>query len=709
LPVGTANWQGANGPNTYVQGSPLGTDSVTFDDTAPGTTVVNLTTALTPEFITVDNTEKNYEWVGSGSLGGSAGIVKTGAGSLTLAHTGGSTNTGVAAVSGGALILGNGVAGAGSLGGAVNVTGSGIFRMNRPDGATVGALSGDGTLDLAAGQLTVAGGAFTGSITGAGSLLSTATLALTGTQPNTSTGSTTISAGQLQLNRPGVTAIAGDIIITGTGSVAIQAVDQIADIATITHLGTSVDCLPTQTGPEVVANVVVNSATSGAAGGQLILRNGFTVTGVATVASGILGVGSGQTGVVNAINITSAPGSAGIVRIAGNTAASTLDVGAGGITASGGEIQIKFNTANQDAVINLGGDFTATGNVIITNAGYAGSSLNVINLTGDRSFDIAAGAVTSMATDLGGPGALTKLGGGALTLGPTCSAGHIGSTAVNAGSLVVNGAITVSPVIVGNGGTLAGGGSIQPAVAILSGGAISPGDGSVGTLTFGAELTLAAGSTYVADITGPAAHDRLLITGTLSAGGVVKPVLAGYAPVAGDSFDLADAAIFVDAPTFDFSSATLGAGLTWDTSSFLTDGAIKVIADGGAYDSWAAAKGLTAANNAKNADPDGDGILNALEFYLDADPLAGGGPGFSASASGANARIAYKRRDDAEDLSVVAESSDTLAAGSWSPLVNGVDGVVITITENGPDPDDIEILLPTAPGRRFARLKLPLP
>lgn len=44
---------------------------------------------------------------------------------------------------------------------------------------------------------------------------------------------------------------------------------------------------------------------------------------------------------------------------------------------------------------------------------------------------------------------------------------------------------------------------------------------------------------------------------------------------------------------------------------------------GGPYDTWAAEKGLTASNNAKNLDPDTDGRNNLAEFALDGNPLSG--------------------------------------------------------------------------------------
>ncbi|HEX2749069.1 MAG TPA: hypothetical protein VHM91_13770, partial [Verrucomicrobiales bacterium] len=168
---------------------------------------------------------------------------------------------------------------------------------------------------------------------------------------------------------------------------------------------------------------------------------------------------------------------------------------------------------------------------------------------------------------------------------------------------------------------LSGNGTLAAAASVTSGGTLSPG-ASVGTLNFGSTLTLAAGSTYAAEITGAATNDKVVVTGTLTASGGIAVTLSGYTPVAGDSFDLADASAISGSTTFDFSAAVLGAGLSWDTSSFSTDGKIKVIA-GNAYADWAALHGLTGPDADRNADPDGDGANNLSEFALNGDPKSG--------------------------------------------------------------------------------------
>jgi autotransporter-associated beta strand protein len=68
-------------------------DRVHFDDTAPGGTV-NLTGTLRPAVVTVDASTRNYTFAGSGSLAGSARLVKSGAGTLTLTNSAAHTYTG---------------------------------------------------------------------------------------------------------------------------------------------------------------------------------------------------------------------------------------------------------------------------------------------------------------------------------------------------------------------------------------------------------------------------------------------------------------------------------------------------------------------------------------------------------------------------------------------------------------------------------------
>ena len=127
------------------------------------------------------------------------------------------------------------------------------------------------------------------------------------------------------------------------------------------------------------------------------------------------------------------------------------------------------------------------------------------------------------------------------------------------------------------------------------------------------------------------------------------------------------------------------------------------------YDDWAYSKGLTGGpgsptDPAKTADPDGDGVANVLEFFLDGNPLAGDAPNIQPSVAGGNLVLTYSRRDDAESLNIVPQSGIDLT--NWATLVNGVNGVVISVAERGTDPDLVTIRIPMGSEPRiFARLK----
>jgi autotransporter-associated beta strand protein len=530
--TGTANWitTVTNAPTKYIQGT-IGSDVVTFDDTAGGTGTINLTTTLTPAGITVNNTSKNYTFAGAGKLSGAGALNKQGTGTLVLANTVAYDHTGGTVITGGTLQIGDGVTAGAGVPPVGAITNNGTLVLNRPDDFTfTGAITGSGDLVKNFSNTVRLGGGATinGVISGAAGTIESAVSGATtfgGTAPNTFAGVTAVSAGALALNKPqGVTAVAGNLLITGSGTLGLTNGEQIADTATITFTGTSADSVPVQNALETVANVVVNPSV---VTGQFIMRSGFTITGTGTVSNGILGVASAHSATVNAINMTS---SNATVRIAGSGGASTLNVGPGGITASGGDIQVKFNTNNQDATLNLGGDFTATGDVTFSNAGYTGTNLNVIILAGGgpRTFNIATGTTTTIAPDITGFG-LIKTGGGTLSLEALCTASYAGDTVVSAGTLLVKGSIAGSAKVdVSGTGILGGTGTIAPAtggnINLLAGGKLSPG-ASAGTLT----ATLSGGGAFDISAGVAASNSQSLLFELGSTASSDKVVLTGGA------------------------------------------------------------------------------------------------------------------------------------------------------------------------------------
>ncbi len=428
----------------------------------------------------------------------------------TLLFSAAANLSGTEVVNAGTLQLNAG----GNLSGAITINGGSQILLSA--GGTV-----SGTATINSGKLKFSnGGTMSGSMSGAGQFEAAGgTVVINGVTANTSTGLTTISGGTLQLNKPGVIAIGGDIAITGGG---VLAAEQIADTATITFTGTSADCTAGGTSLETVANVICNPSVNT---GQFQLRNGFTVTGTATLNQGVLGVSSGSTSTANAVNMTG-----GIFRIAGNTAASVMNIGAGGITASGGDIQVKFSGSNFDATLNLGGNVTTTGNLTFTNAGYTGINLNVINLTATRTFNIGTGTTTTVAPDLAGAGGLTKTGNGTLSLLASVAGTYGGATTVSAGTLAIAGGAAIpdaSAVSLANVagailqvntsetiGSLSGGGALGGEVA-LGGNTLTVGDATPATI-FSGTISGAAG-TLVKQGTGTLTLNGVQTYGTLTA------------------------------------------------------------------------------------------------------------------------------------------------------------------------------------------------
>jgi len=229
---GTQNFRlfSSNAATNFIQN-----DVVTFDDTATGSTAVNLNTTLEPSTVNVDNAAKTYTFQGGGGIGGSAALVKSGTGSLTIltanSYTGGTT------VNGGTLNIGNGGStgdiGSGPL---VNnatvvwnrdgisfagpITNNGTLTKSGSSTMTLtGPLTGTGAVHLPAGTLnldTSSSYTYAGTVNGDGGLTKTGagTVILAGN--NTYKGLTQISSGPLQVGSGGTAgSIAGDINVNG--------------------------------------------------------------------------------------------------------------------------------------------------------------------------------------------------------------------------------------------------------------------------------------------------------------------------------------------------------------------------------------------------------------------------------------------------------------------------------------------------------------
>jgi autotransporter-associated beta strand protein len=185
------------------------------------------------------------------------------------------------------------------------------------------------------------------------------------------------------------------------------------------------------------------------------------------------------------------------VKVMGTAASSgSLNVGAGGSVAATGTTQ------------SVGATIVSSG---------SGSGAVGLLATADQELNLRGG--------LSGSGEFNKSGSGTVKLGS--STGFTGTLNVNAGKVVVDGALAAgSRTVVGSGGFLGGSGTVG-ALTLQSGATLTPGN-SPGLLT-AASAVWGAGATYewqLGSLTGVAgiAWDLFRVTGTLDMSGLSPTV-----------------------------------------------------------------------------------------------------------------------------------------------------------------------------------------
>jgi autotransporter-associated beta strand protein len=245
---------------------------------------------------------------------------------------------------------------------------------------------------------------------------------------------------------------------------------------------------------------------------------------------------------------------------------------------------------------------------------------------------------------------------------------------VGTGTLLLNGANGFAGATLLSNGTLGGTGSVAGAVSVLPGAVLAPGVSGAGTFAVGGNLGFDTNSTYAwnfdgtnSDLTTAATlqfgadwtlavgatatltnGDYLLISAPGGVSGFVAPTITGatgvVSVVGGSNVVLTVAA------------AVLTPFQTWQTNYF---GSTTNLA--AAYD----------------ADPDGDGYANLLEYAFGSNPTLGGSVNAPASGtSGDYLTITVPRNADATDISYEVQGS--------SNLLDWVTNVVLTATNPAP-------------------------
>ncbi len=386
-----------------------------------------------------------------GVISGTGSFIKTNSATVTL--SGLNTYTGATVVSEGTLEVGaTGLLGSGNYTNSITITNDASFVFGGTNAQILsGVISGSG-------NLTKSGNG---------------TLTLSGTN-NTYTGTTTISAGTLNLANTAANSktIVGDIVINGGALRLETAANQIADTANVTMTSGVLD---------LWANETINSLS--VSGGTVNLRS-------AVVTSSAFSFTGGQ------------------IQFGVRSASFTLD----------GPITFGNFNVNWVAGAPLGNGIVIGGDVAVnagTTANFTGGGR--LTLNADRAIDVGAEANMNVAWGIVGTEAgITKNGTGTLTL--TGANTYTGATTVSAGSLIINGDQTSANGVltVEAGATLGGSGTIGGATTIS--GILAPGN-SIGTLTVANDVTWNAGENWVFElgaagpsIGSPGTSDLLVIT-----------------------------------------------------------------------------------------------------------------------------------------------------------------------------------------------------
>lgn len=421
--AGTANWLNGISSSTYTETAGEG-PFVNFDDSATGTTSVSITTTVTPKGTTVNNTSKNYSFSGAGFIAGTAGILKQGAGTLTLANS--HTFSGPVTISAGTVQVGNG----GTVGnlGAGSVNNSGQLNFNRSDSVTfANAISGSGSIEQqGAGTVTLTGiGNVGGSVT-----VSSGALAFAPSGTITVTGDVT-GAGAFGVNGPGTVVLSsatvsysgGTIITNGTlqldaafppagnindyGTLAVGTSGSLANnisgsggVSIINNAGVTLGGANTYSGTTKVFGSLTADAANYPGGSLLQLGS---ITGGADIGSATFMAGNPVLGGLSAGGNSASPGNP--LQLAGSNQKLTINGNLlVGNSAIGASVYLPVTGSGASVEVNT------NGGVIQIGLSTAGSGVNpdnvFVDFSGAESFvaNLGAAGQVNLGTLDGNPG-----------------------------------------------------------------------------------------------------------------------------------------------------------------------------------------------------------------------------------------------------------------------------------------------------------------
>ncbi|MXO71963.1 autotransporter-associated beta strand repeat-containing protein [Alteraurantiacibacter buctensis] len=497
-------------------------------------------------------------------------------------------------------------------GGGLTKDGSGVLVIQNANTFTGGTLVNAGRLGLNHGQalgtgpvvvlqgaqLSIGGIALANDISGAGQVLKTSsnTGSLTGT--NTYTGGTEIQGGTLVVNSPAALGTGG--VSLGAGTFLNLAYSGSTNVALNNVLSGSGTLVKDGSGTVVIN--AANSYTGGTAinAGQLALGNGGALgTAGVTIASGAeLAIGSATlanalTGAGRVVKTGSGTGllsgnnsySGGTLIQGGDLAVTSVNaLGTGGVsTTSGTALRVGNATAQTLGLALTGagslvksntGDLTVTNNAltgglsitagrVLATGGSTGTGSGAVAISSGAELVYTNATDATFANGLSGAGTFRKLGAGRLLFGGPAS---IGSLAVDAGSVRINGTLTGN-VNIASGARLDGTGQVTG--TLTNNGTVAPGN-SIGTLTVQGNYVHTSGSVLEIEFDGSSGIDLLAVNGTATLnGGTLRFISTTGAEGSGGTFLTATGGVTGTFATVETVGAALPLAVIYQTNSAL--------------------------------------------------------------------------------------------------------------------------------------------
>ena len=324
-----------------------------------------------------------------------------------------------------------------------------------------------------------------------------------------------------------------------------------------------------------------------------------------------------------------------------------------------------------------------------TYTGLLATKQLVLNYTVTATAPTITAEPSSVTATLGGSAAFSVIASGTGTLSYQWYKGAVGSGSAISGA--TSASYTISPVAAADAGTYYvivtnSAGSDTSAAATLTVNAVAPGiTGQPSSQTV--DVGASASFTVVASGTSPLAYQWYKGSSALDAGTAATYSIASAATSHAGSY---------------YVVVSNGAGSA--TSNTVTLSVTEP------YSTFLATYGL--GSSTADADPDGDGIPNLLEFVLGGDPTAND-PSIQPTASyatvdGSPALVfSFYAVTSLGSVGWSVEYSSDLA--TWTTAAAGSGGITIATAASGAGVNLVTVTVPTTESRLMARLRLTLP